>query len=154
MDSRTIHIQEEEHVEIANAIATIACDYTYHGHITGSFGPLKWGNRTEEKWYNCTNSWHVTQETSGEMTVEHTSGYNGTLISNGALIKTTRFFVPCNYETKNTHFGTFTGGSPATMHINANLPVAAGSSELCGTGTAKMSGNLVVTSPSSLYVDG
>jgi hypothetical protein len=141
-------VPEGGHVKLQNAIANIECGSEVKGAVEehGS-GKAASGNITTLNWPGCTNSWHVTTSTAGSLSVNWTSGHNGTVTSNGALVKTTRFLVPCNYETKNTTIGTATGGSPAaTLHIEASIPIAEGSSELCGSGNAKWEGNYVTTS--------
>lgn len=101
-------------------------------------------------WSGCTNFWHVTTEAAGSLSVESTSGHNGTVTSTGAKIRTTRLGVNCVYETNNTHFGTLTGGNPATLHVKATVPIVASeSAEICGT-TSTWEGSLVTKS--ALYV--
>jgi hypothetical protein len=92
----------------------------------------------------------VTTEHAGSLAVTYTSGHDGIVTSNGALVKTTRFLVPCNYETNNTKVGTLIGGNPATLRIESSIPVAEGSSELCGESNVKWEGSFVTTSV--LYV--
>jgi len=101
----------------------------------------------------CTNSWHVTTVTPGELAIEWTSGYNGTVASTGLTISATRLGVTCNYVSNGTPIGTVTGGSPATIDLQAALPLHTGSSGLCGTGTAKWEGSYKLSSPESLFVD-
>ncbi len=151
----TIHaVSEGGHLTLTNSIASITCNSTLEGKVeedghrivasetrTDATGPL-----TVLTFSTCTNSWHVTTEKAGTISLEATSGYDATVKSSGALVKATRFLVPCNYETSNTTIGTFTGGNPATVHVAASIPKAAGSSELCGAGNAKWEGNYVMTS--------
>ncbi len=155
LNSIKIHAENEKgHVKLANAIATIECTSTVEGtvesHAGGTSGGAAEGKISVLNWPTCTNSWHVTTEAKGRLWIDWTSGHNGTLVSDDTLVKTTRFLVPCNYETNHTHIGTVTGGNPATLHIEASIPIAAGSSELCGSGNAKWEGNYVTTS--QLYV--
>ncbi len=143
---------ENGHVKLANAIATIECGSEVKGTVqTHGSGVTAAGAITTLNWPGCTNSWHVTTAEPGSLEVHWTSGYNGVLTSSGALVKTTRFLVPCNYETKETKIGTVTGGATATLHIEASIPIAAGSSELCGSGNAKWEGAYVTKE--SLYID-
>jgi hypothetical protein len=72
----------------------------------------------------------------GTLSVNWTGGHNGTVTLSGALGKTTRFVIPWDYETKNHHHRTVTGANQATLKIEASIPIAAGSSELCGEGNA------------------
>jgi hypothetical protein len=148
----TIHAENENgHVTLVNNIAAIECSSTVEGKVEShGAGATASGKLTWLLFTACTNSWHVTNTNTGSLEVHWTSGHNGTLTSSGALVTATRFGVICNYETNNTSIGTVTGGSPATLHIEASIPLAAGSSGLCGTGNAKWSGAYVTTS--ALYV--
>jgi hypothetical protein len=148
----TIHAASEGgHVVLANSFANIECASTTEGkpntHGTGEAvsGPI-----SSLTFTGCTNSWHVTVASPGSLSVTWTGGHNGALSSSGASVSTTRFGVTCNYETNNTAIGTVTGGNPATLHVEANIPIAAGSSALCGSGNAKWSGAYVTTS--ALYI--
>jgi hypothetical protein len=148
----TIHaVNEGSHVVLKNAIANIECTSTVEGkvesHGAGITVTLS-GQKLD--WPVCTNSWHVTTEKIGHFLLHWTLAHRAVLTSDGAVVKTTRFFVPCNYETKNTEIGTVTGGATATLHIEASIPIAEGSSELCGSGNAEWSGSYVTTS--ALYV--
>jgi hypothetical protein len=150
----TIHaVSEGGHVKLVNPIANIECSSTVEGKVESHGGgkPAS-GVLTTLSFTGCTDNWHVTTEKAGELSVTWTSGHNGTVTSSGAFVKTTRFFVPCNYETKNTKVGTIVGGNPATLKIEASIPIAAGSSELCGEGSGKWEGNYATTS--ALYVGG
>lgn len=151
-ETPTIHaVNEGGHVTLTNALANIECQSTVEGKVEShgagvtAKGTLQWLLFT-----GCTNSWHVTEANPGSLEVHYTSGHNGTLTSSGSLVKATRFGVNCNYETNNTSIGTVTGGNPATLHIEASIPLAAGSSPLCGSGNAKWSGAYVTTS--ALYI--
>lgn len=147
----TIHLVSEGHFRMANAIATIECDTTSGGTVeTHGSGLTAEVALTSLPLTGCTNSWHFTTEKPGVLKIHWTSAHNGAVTWSGALIKSTRFLVPCNYETNETKLGTLTGGNPATLHIEASIPVAAGSSPLCGEANAKWEGGLVTTS--ALYV--
>jgi hypothetical protein len=148
----TIHaVNENGELTLQNSIANIECSSTTEGTV-GDHGPGKPINTNLNilDITGCTNSWHTTTSTPGSRSITWTSGHNGMLVSSGALVKATRFFVPCNFETNNTTLGTVTGGNPATIHIEASIPIAAGSSELCGSGNVKWEGDYVTTS--ALYV--
>lgn len=150
----TIHAVSEGHVKLENSIAKIECGSTVEGAVEehGSTATAA-GNITALTWTGCTNFWHVTTETgkNGRLEVHWTSGHNGLLTSNGARVDTTRLGVTCVYETKNTSIGTVTGGNPATLHIEANIPIdEVASSGLCGKSTAKWEGSYQTTS--ALYV--
>jgi hypothetical protein len=157
LNTETIHAVNEAGTEVIleNDISEIKCQTTtaqgkVETHTGGASGTAAAGNLTALTFTNCTDSWHVTTTAFGSLSVDWTKGHNGDVFSNGTKVSATRFFVPCNYETKNTTIGTVTGGNPATLHIEANIPLAAGSSELCGEGAAKWEGAYVTTS--ELYV--
>ena len=149
----TIHAVNEggKHVKLANNIATIECQSTVGGKVEShGAGVTAKGNLTSLLFTSCTNEWHVTATALGSLEVHWTSGHNGTLTSTGSKVSATRSGVTCNYETNNTKIGTVTGGSPATLHIEASIPLAAGSSFLCGSGSAKWEGAYVTTE--ALYI--
>ncbi|HEU4739665.1 MAG TPA: hypothetical protein VFS54_11395 [Solirubrobacterales bacterium] len=148
----TIHaVNEGGHVVLANSIANIECASTSEGKVeTHGAGVPASGKLSSLSFTGCTNSWHVTVTAPGTLSVTWSSGHNGTAVSNEAKVTTTRLGVTCNYETKNTAIGTVTGGATATLDISASIPIAAGSSGLCGSGNAKWSGSYVTTS--ALYV--
>lgn len=144
----TLHVASEGHIVLLNPIAKIECGLTAEGKIE-SHGPgvaVK-GDISKLEFPGCTNSWHVTTEKAGFLEAHYTSGHNGILVSSGLLVKTTRFgIVSCNYETNNTTLGTVTGGEPATLHVAASVPLAAGSSGLCGSGSTELEGSVAFTS--------
>jgi len=146
--------KEGTHITLANPIATINCSSTIEGKVEGhgSESPAT-GKVSALSFAGCTNSWTVTTVATGELAVEWTSGYNGTVWSTGLTVHATRLGVTCNYATSATKLGTITGGTPATIHLEALIPVHSGSSGLCGTGTAKLEGSYKLTSPESLFVD-
>jgi len=147
VETPTIHaVSENGHVTLANSIANIECSSTAEGKVEshGEEAPAT-GKISSLTFTGCTNGWHVTANAPGSLSVNWTSGYNGDLYSSGANVSTTRFGVTCNYETNNTTIGTVSGGNPATLNIEGNIPIAAGSSFLCGSGNAKWSGSYVTT---------
>jgi len=150
----TIHAVNDngKHVVLANSIANIECQSTVEGKVEShGTGVTAKGAISTLTFTGCTNEWHVTTVKPGTLEVHWTSGHNGTLTSTGANVTTTRFGVTCNYETSNTDIGLVTGGSPATLDIEANIPIAAGSSFLCGSGSAKWSGGYTTTA--ALFIE-
>ena len=140
-------VNEGGHIVLANSIANIECSSTAEGAVeTHGAGVEASGKLTSLTFTGCTNSWHVTVTAAGSLSVAWTSGHNGTAKSNGAKVTTTRLGVTCNYETANTDIGTITGGNPPTLDVSASIPIAAGSSGLCGSGNSKLSGSAVGTS--------
>jgi len=154
----TIHaVNENGHVTLANPIANISCSSTVEGAVEshGSGVPAE-GTIKDLTFTGCTNSWHVTAIPNadgkyGKLSVTWENGHNGILTSSESRVDTTRLGVTCVYETKNTPIGTVTGGNPATLKIEASIPIdTTASSGLCGTGNAKWEGSYVTTS--ALYV--
>jgi hypothetical protein len=149
----TIHmVNEGGHLKFANAIANIECSSTYEGTVTShGSGVTAEVGLTNFSLTGCTNSWHITTITPGSLIIHWTSGYNGTVTWTGAKWDSTRFGITCVYQTNNTSIGTLTGGNPATLKLEASIPISAGeSSGLCGSGNIKWEGSYVTTS--ALYI--
>jgi hypothetical protein len=146
--------KSEGHAVLDNPIAKIECPSTVSGAIESKdqAGEDVSGEISSLTFNNCTDSWHVTVVTAGKLSVNATGGYAGDVFSTGATVEATRFGISCRYATSNTTVGTATGGSPATMHINANIPFHSGS-VFCGSGSTAWTGSYEVTSPTSLYID-
>jgi hypothetical protein len=150
--TKTIKVTSVGHGILDNPIAKVECKVQVEGQIEshGSGVPVK-GIATELEIGPCTNSWHVTTVAVGEVLAHHTSGSDGTLVSDGATVETTRFGVTCRYVTSNTQLGIATGGKEASVHINADIPFHSGSF-LCGTGVTKLTG-AGTTTPKELLLD-
>ena len=98
---------------------------------------------------NCTNTTTVTVET-GTLELHHISGTdNGTVTASGAFAVDITFAgVTCTYGVGNgIDLGTFTGGKPATMDVNAVVPKKAGGF-LCPSDSV-WKANYVVTTPAN-----
>ncbi len=154
-ETPTIHATNEGgHVSLQNPIATISCSSTVTGTVTShEAGKPVVGSISELLFTGCTNSWHVTA-VAGSLGTLSFEASNGELKSSGTKVDTTRLGVTCVYETAagGTKVGTVTGGSPATLHIEASIPInEAESSGLCGKGNAKWEGNYTTTEP--LHLD-
>ncbi len=142
----TIHAVNEGHLTLTNSFATISCASTLEAKVESHGAGVAAGGKVEALTFTgCTNSWHVTATANGTFKVEWTSGHNGTLVSSGTKVSATRFGVTCNYETSGTQIGTVTGGNPATLDIQASIPLASGSSALCGTEPGKWVGSYSTT---------
>src|SRR6476469_742769 len=146
---------EGGHLKLANPIASIQCGSTLeakierHGTESAASGKV-----SSLSFTGCTNSWHVTTVSPGELAIESTSGYDGVVNSTGMKLDATRLGVTCVYETSATKLGTITGGSPATLHLEAALSInVKESSGFCGSGTAKLEGSYKLSSPEGLFVD-
>jgi hypothetical protein len=148
-----IKAESEGHVILHNPIAKIECASSVEGKVEshGEESPAS-GKLSALSFTACTNSWHVTVVSAGELAIGWSGGYDGKVFSTGATVETTRFGINCRYKTFNTELGTLTGGSPATLHINAAIPFHSGSG-LCGSGTTTWTGSYKVKSPEALYVD-
>jgi len=148
----TIKAESEGHVGIDHPLTTIQCQWIIEGTVKGHGGnvvvPL-----SSLATSGCTDSWHATTVAAGKLEVSVTSGYNGTVTWSEGTVELTRSGTTCRYKSANTHLGTITGGSPATIDIEGKLPFHSGS-PLCGEEAYALTGTLKVTSPSSLYVDG
>jgi hypothetical protein len=140
-------VTEGGHVKLANNIANIECASTFQGNVEShGAGSEAKGNFGSFEFTGCTNGWHATVTFKGGFGFSWTSGETSIFRILGLEVSFTRFLVPCTYEANNTTLGTVTGGSPATLKIEGSLPIGAGSSELCGSGNAKMEGSYVMTS--------
>ena len=144
----------EGHAVLDNPIAKIECASTVEGTVEShGTGVPAAGAISELSFTNCTNSWHVTVVAKGSLSVTGTGGGNGTVSSSGATVEATRFGVVCRYSTgTGTKVGTVTGGTPATMHIEAAIPFHNGSF-LCGEGATTWTGSYSVSKPGTLTVD-
>ena len=153
----TIHAVSAGHAVLHNPIAKIECNGTVHGaSLTHGAGVTAKGS-VSVAFTNCTNSWHVTVVSGGTLEVHNdTPGggtYDGNLTSTGATVEATRFGISCRYSTSATPVGTVTGGSTATIHINASIPFHSGSG-LCGSGATLWTGGYTVKSPATgIFVD-
>ncbi len=145
-------VHEGTHVTLDNPMAKIECDSTFELAVsTHGGGITAAGNFTSLTFSPCTNNWHVTVVALGTWQIHSVTEYNGALTSSGLKISATRLGVTCNYETNGTNLGTVTGGNPGRADIEASLPIAAGSSGLCGSGNTSWTGIYSMTGP--VYID-
>jgi hypothetical protein len=148
-----IKAESEGHIVLHNELAKIECASTIEGKVEKhGAGVTASGNISALSFTGCTNDWVVHVNFKGSLEVHWTSGYNGTVTSTGMKITATRYGVSCIYETSATDIGTITGGTPATLHLVANIP-RVGGSFACGGSTAQLTGSYKVTSPSALLID-
>jgi hypothetical protein len=148
-------VNENGHVTIHNPIGAIQCSSTFDAELEehGAGQTVK-GTMTELRFASCTSNWHVTVVAGGSLEIHSIEGgSDGTLTSTGATIAATRFGVPCVYTTASTDIGTVTSGHPATLDVEANLPLGGGSSELCGSGSVSWTGAYRISTPTMLFVD-
>jgi hypothetical protein len=151
----TIHaVNEGGHVSIANPNANIECSSTFSGEVVShGVGGEVWIPLTNISFTSCTNGWTVGVIWTGELRFNASSGHNGSLMSTGTTLRATLHtifgVIECNYNTFISNFGTVTGGNPATLNVSGPFEFHSGSG-LCGSGSAKISGNYVTTS--ALYI--
>jgi hypothetical protein len=150
-----IQTASQGHTKLHHPMVVVECNSKLDGVMEShGSGVTATGKVTKFTFESCTNSWHKTTAVLGALEVHHISGTsNGTVTSHGTTITTTRFGVICNYLTFNTHVGTLTGGSPAILHIEGQIPVHSGSSAFCGTAPIQWTGSYKVNVPTSLFVD-
>jgi hypothetical protein len=137
---------------LANPIANISCSATYEASVEShGSGVTDKGLFAVWQITGCTNGWHVTLIALGFFETHWTSGHNGVWTFTGWKFDATRLGVTCVYETNNTSMGSVTGGNPATIKLEASIPLnTVESSKLCGSGSAKLEGSLATTS--ALYI--
>ena len=158
-----IHALSEEaarpgtkHVLFHNEVANIECNVTLEGKVEShGTGQTAEGLLDQIALTNCTEGWTVEFVKRGSIQIHWTSGYNGIVTRSGSTVSATLHLgifgtVECTYATSNTPIGTITGGNPATLHVEANIPREGGSA-LCGAETIQWTGSIVTTS--ALYVD-
>jgi hypothetical protein len=141
------------HVVLDNPIAKIECSSSVEGKVESHGAAVTAAGKISSLTFtNCTNSWHVTVSSGGSLEIHSLGGGKGTLTSSGATVISTRFGVECRYATSNTHIGTVTGGTPATLAISASIPFHGGSS-FCGEGATSWTGSYTVSTPGTLLID-
>lgn len=112
--------------------------------LTGNIETLDWGTEL-----SCTAPTHTL--VNGSLSVEATSGGNGTLSGSGSKVTVGIFGLSCIYGTgTGTALGTVTGGNPATVTINAVINLIEG-----GIGcpkTTRWTATYTVTKPNPLFI--
>jgi hypothetical protein len=145
--------ESEGHLVLDNPIAKIECAVALQGKVEShGEGVTAKGSVTALSFTGCTNSWHVTVINKGTFEAHGIGSGNATLTSSGTTVEATRLGVICRYATSNTKLGTLTGGTPATLHLEASIPFHSGSF-LCGAGSIAWTGSYKATSPATLTVD-
>jgi hypothetical protein len=121
---------------------------TVKGKTEGSYTGTAVGGKIALTFANCTHATKVVN--GGTLSIEHTSGQNGTVRSSSALVtvQSTTFGTTLECVTSNTHLGTLTGTSSGHANLKINAVVN------CGffMTTAKWEGEYTVTSPTGLAV--
>lgn len=145
---------ENGHVKLQNPAAVIECSFEVEGTVSTHGSGVTAEGGGSVKFSACTNGWTKTTNAGGTITAHWTSGSNGILTSSGATITSVNdnLGITCRYTTNATQLGTVTGGKPATVDIEAAIPFHSGS-VFCGSGSVALTGSVVVTTPSELYLD-
>jgi hypothetical protein len=150
----TLKAESEGHISLDHPIAKLQCNWSFegtvksHGEENNVKVPLSGLSTT-----GCTEDWHATTVTSGELEIDWSSGYSGTVVWTGGTVDMTRLGTIFRYKAENMHLGTLIGGSPAKLNISGKMAFHSGS-PLCGEEAYSLTGSLKVTSPSALFVDG
>jgi hypothetical protein len=109
------------------------------------------GSNTTVDLESCTSSIHT--ENLGSFEIHHISGTaDGTVTTSGMVIGNTVFGTNCLYETgSGKDLGTLSGGSPASLSINASLNESEPRKFICPD-TATWTAKWIATSPKPLYM--
>jgi hypothetical protein len=127
---------------------------TVSGKITNAGGdnagePVSGSIETLD-WTGCIVT--TTTIVNGSLSVEKTSGGNGTVSGSGSKVTVGIFGASCIYGTgTSTMLGTATGGNPATIDINAAIELQEGGL-LCPK-TTRWTATYTVTNPTPLLID-
>jgi hypothetical protein len=119
---------------------------------TAATGSTVTGNVETLTWTGCTFTTHTIAK--GSLEIKHISGTdNGTLTGrNQEVTIKTGLFGPCIYGTAaGTDLGTVTGGNPASITINALVPLTKDDGGICPS-EARWTASYAITTPKPLYV--
>lgn len=124
-------------------------NWTMKGSTEGTFtGSVVGGKLSNMTFGGCAHSTVV--DSNGALTIEHTSGTNGTVRSSGMSITlySTMFGTMLNCTTSNTHLGTLVGSASGHAKVQFNAVVN------CGffLPSAIWQGELTLTNPTGLGV--
>jgi hypothetical protein len=151
----TIHAVNSGTSTLTTSFKNIECsESTVQAKTTNESGTTVSGSVESLTFGKC--NCEVKTLKNGTLSIQWTSGNNGTLSSSSAEVTTTcsTIFgsVHCIYVTSSTTLGTVTGGSPAKVDISsANLPRLT-TNGLCAE-KANWDATYEITSPKPLYVD-
>ena len=148
-----ITAESEGTTELHPPFGSINCKKSHVGGKTtneGGAGVNVSGDITALSWGECNATVTVLQK--GTLSIAHTSGSNGTLSGTGQQVTVVYLGFHCIFSTNNTKLGTVTGGTTATLDIEATIPRTGGNSgAFCGT-TAQWTGSYSVSTPDTLKV--
>jgi hypothetical protein len=144
----TVHfVNEGGHIRLAIPLGTVECSSTLTWSVDSDGRAVTAeGSLSSVEFTGCTNSWHVTTQALGKLTLHYTSGHSGLLTISGLKIDMTRLGNTCLYETGASTFGKITGGNPATVEVEATIPLnKAASGFLCKESPLSWVGAYVTT---------
>ena len=148
-----ISAENGEDVILHPPIGSIECSHsTVSGSAsTGGTGETVSGAISTLTFSSCNAT--VTVLKNGSLEIHGQAGNKGVLTSNGAEVTVEFFGFHCIFSTSNTTIGTVTGGTPAKLAIDADIPRTGGrSGAFCGS-EAEWTGSYEVTSPSTVNID-
>lgn len=126
----TIQAESEGHVsiDIGGGLPRIECNSVLQGTIE-SHGKGKPASAPLSKltFTGCTEGWHVTVVSGGNLEISGGAGYNGAVTWTWATIETTRAGVTCRIKTENNFMGVLRGGSPAKLKLSGAVRFHSGS---------------------------
>ncbi len=149
-----ITAESEGTTELHPPIGSINCKKSHVEGKTsnegGGTGVNVTGNIEALSFSECNATVTVLQK--GTLSIAWTSGSNGTLSGTGQQVTVVYLGFHCIFSTNNTKLGTVTGGTTATLDIEATIPRTGGSSgAFCGS-TAQWTGSYSVSTPDTLNV--
>lgn len=106
---------------------------------------------SELKWLECPRQFQM--PVLGALEIHYTSAGNGTVtLKNFSYTTVIAGAYHCTYDSgSGVHFGTITGGSPATIAVSAAIPRTSGNIIVCPS-EIRWTANLSLTTPTPLYV--
>lgn len=134
-----------KHVVLHLDPGDVECNATFQGTVTShGSGVTVSGHNSSFFLTGCTGGWSVEVNSKGRFVIHNIStiGHGSGQITWTETTVTAKLFgglVTCRYKTEETNIGTFTGGNPAQLHVEAAIPFHGGSG-LCGGETALLTG--------------
>jgi hypothetical protein len=136
------------HVTVHAGFATFTCaKSTLEGKLATSTTPSI--SITSLSFSECNGTVDVLKK--GTLQIHHVGAHTGTVTSEGTEVTYSISSTSCTYGTPTARdFGILTGGSPASLKLEASLTKVAGGF-LCAN-PASWTGHYKITKPNSLYV--
>ena len=146
-------LENEGNTTLHAPIGVIECEESRVQGVTtndGGLGIDVVGGHVGLDWSRCNATVHVLAK--GGFAIAGIGDSNGSLIWTGAKWTVEFLGFHCIFSTNNTKIGTITGGSPATLDVEATIPRTGGRSGIfCGS-TAIWTGAYKIGNPPSLLV--